>query len=141
MLVTCPPPIAPSLTPAYLRRVAETDVDDGFPKSQRGSSGMSEIRHDKGSMSMCAKPADKQQGMTHTSSHEDIVPRRSACMHQQESGRRRHRKRPLTPWAWRALAEKRIERARTSIHLSMGRADAWASSAETKLQRACKSRS
>ena len=77
MLVTYPPPIAPSLTPAYLRRVAETDVDNGFPKSQRGSSGMSEIHHDKGSMTMCAKPAGKQQRMTHTSSHEDIVPRRS----------------------------------------------------------------
>ena len=104
MLVTYPPPIAPSLTPAYLRRVAETDVDNGFPKSQRGSSVMSEIHHDKGSMTMCAKPAGKQQGMTHTSSDEDIVPRRSACMHQQESGRRRHQKRPFTLCPCRALS-------------------------------------
>ena len=112
-LVTYPPPIAPSLTPAYLRRVAETDVDNGFPKSRRGSSGMSEMHHDKGSMTMCAKPAGKQQDTARTPSHKDLVPRRPSCASQQERGRRRHRKRVKTLSARSAVSEKPLEWPRT----------------------------
>ena len=79
------------------------------------------------------KPAGKQQGMTHAPSCDGLVPRCPACACQQESGRRRHRKRQMTSWAWRALSEKLVERSRTSVHQSMNGVDVWVSAAEPKL--------
>ena len=80
-----------------------------------------------------AKPARKQQGVTHAPSHDGLVPWCPACVSQQESGPRRHWKRPMTPWAWRAVPEKLTERSRTSVHQSMSGVAVWVSSAEPKL--------
>ena len=79
------------------------------------------------------KPAGKQQGMTHAPSCDGLVPRCPACACQQESGRRRHRKRQMTSWAWRAVSEKLVERSHTSVHQSMNGVDVWVSAAEPKL--------
>ena len=70
------------------------------PKSPRSAFGTSQLLLDEKPTMPFAKPAGKQQGVTHAPSHDGLVPQRSACASQQESVRRRHRKRPMTPWAW-----------------------------------------
>lgn len=77
-----PPLIALSLTQACLRRVAETDVNHGFPRSRRGSSGMSEMPCDESLMSTCAPAAGTHQIVTHTPSRDDLTPR---CPRMRES--------------------------------------------------------
>ena len=62
VLGTYAPLITPSLTRAHLRGLAETDVDHGFPKSRRCSSGMSKMHRDESSTATRTKPAGKQKG-------------------------------------------------------------------------------